>query len=79
MLVLCAIDLLFCDDFEGLGDFLVDGLVGIYPIYCVTSAFHTSKPCHLAFGELVDCGFEPLEHFVVGEFADEVLGEEFVF
>ena len=70
MRMLHAASLLFVDDFEGLSYFLVDGLVGIYPIYCVTSAFHATKPSHLAFGKLVDCCFETFEHFVVGEFAD---------
>ena len=62
--------LFFVYYFECLSDFLFYSLVGIYPIYCVTATFHATKPCHLAFGELVDCSFKTFEHFIEGKFAN---------
>ena len=62
--------LFFVYYFECLSDFLFYSLVGIYPIYCVTATFHATKPCHLAFGELVDCCFKTFEHFIEGKYAN---------
>ena len=54
-------------------------LLGQDPVDDVAVAFHAAKPCHLAFGELVDGVGEVFAHVVVGDFADDVLCDELIF
>ena len=49
------------------------------PVDDVAVAFHSAEPGHLAFGELVDGVGKEGAHLVVGEDAEDVLGDEFVF
>ena len=71
----------FCAGYgvKGFRHFLRHGHCGINPSDGGSTPFHTAEPCHLAFGKLVDGGFELVEHLVVGQLSDDVQGEVFVF
>ena len=43
------------------------------------SSLHSPEPGHLAFGKLMDGYFQLAEHFVVGQLADDVKCQVFVF
>ena len=49
------------------------------PVDADAVAFHAAEPGHLALGELVDGVGEEDAHFVVGEFSQHILRNEFVF
>ena len=49
------------------------------PVDADAFALHSAEPGHLPFGKLVDGGGELRAHLVVGQFPDDVLGDEFVF
>ena len=42
-------------------------------------SFHSSEPGHLSFRELMDGSCKLCAHLLVGQFADDVLCDEFVF
>ena len=49
------------------------------PVDADAFALHSAEPGHLPLGELVDGGGELCAHLLVGQFSDDVLGDEFVF
>ena len=57
----------------------VHGVKGIYPVDGKAAALHTSEPCHLPLGKLVDGYLQLAEHLFVTGLADDILGDKLVF
>ena len=51
---------------------------GVDPVYGHASPLHSPEPRHLPFGELVYGDFELGEHLLIGDFPDDILGDELI-
>ena len=43
------------------------------------TSFHSTEPCHLSFGELMDSSFQLQKHFIVCQLTYDMLRQEFIF